>query len=237
MEAVGGFLVLVSVVAGSVSFVGLFLRLPSLWLPTRARAIRVCVASFVLLLIGGSLLPDPSSQPFEEPVVQEPLEAQEEALLLPDPPSQPFEEPVVQEPLEAQEAPPRDSAPGAADGAPANNVTTAPSGSPASGNLTAAQRNTVRSANSYLQLSGFSRQGLIDQLSSEFGDRYSVGDATVAVDSLSTDWNAQAARSAVSYLELSGFSCQGLIDQLSSELGDKYTVEQATYGATQAGIC
>ena len=128
------------------------------------------------------------------------------------------------------------------DGAPANNVTTAPSGSPASGNLTAAQltaaqRNAVRSANSYLQLSGFSRQGLIDQLSSEFGDKYSVGDATVAVDSLSTDWNAQAARSAVSYLELSGFSCQGLIDQLSSEFGDKYTVEQATYGATQAGIC
>ena len=105
------------------------------------------------------------------------------------------------------------------------------------GNLTAAQRNAVRSANSYLQLSGFSRQGLIDQLSSEFGDSYSVGDATVAVNSLSTDWNAQAARSAVSYLELSGFSCQGLIDQLSSEFGDKYTVEQATYGATQAGIC
>ena len=107
----------------------------------------------------------------------------------------------------------------------------------ASGNLTAAQRNAVRSANSYLQLSGFSRQGLIDQLSSEFGDSYSVGDATVAVNSLSTDWNAQAARSAVSYLELSGFSCRGLIDQLSSESGDKYTVEQATYGATQAGIC
>ena len=124
-----------------------------------------------------------------------------------------------------------------AEPAPANNVTAAPSGSPASGNLTAAQRNAVRSANSYLQLSGFSRQGLIDQLSSEFGDSYSVGDATVAVNSLSTDWNAQAARSAVSYLELSGFSCQGLIDQLSSEFGDKYTVEQATYGATQAGIC
>ena len=107
----------------------------------------------------------------------------------------------------------------------------------ASGNLTAAQRNAVRSANSYLQLSGFSRQGLIDQLSSEFGDSYSVFDATVAVNSLSTDWNVQAARSAVSYLKLSGFSCRGLIDQLSSEDGDKYTVEQATYGATQAGIC
>ena len=166
-----------------------------------------------LAVMGGSLMPDDPAEPASE-------EFAASAPASPTPPP-----------------PPRDSAPGAADGAPANNVTTAPSGSPASGNLTAAQRNAVRSANSYLQLSGFSRQGLIDQLSSEFGDRYSVGDATVAVDSLNTDWNAQAARSAVSYLELSGFSCQGLIDQLSSEAGDKYTVEQATYGATQAGIC
>ena len=46
-----------------------------------------------------------------------------------------------------------------------------PSGSPASGNLTAAQRNAVRSANSYLQLSGFSRQGLIDRPAVRSGPR------------------------------------------------------------------
>jgi hypothetical protein len=86
-------------------------------------------------------------------------------------------------------------------------------------------------------MSGFSRQGLIDQLSSEYGDRFTVGDATAAVDSLDIDWRTQAARSAASYLKMSGFSCQGLIDQLSSQHGDKYTAEQATYGATQAGIC
>ena len=129
------------------------------------------------------------------------------------------------------------TAPGAAPGATATSTTATPPGSATSRNLTAAQQNAVRSANSYLQLSGFSRQGLIDQLSSEYGDRFSVGDATVAVDSLSVDWNTQAARSAASYLALSGFSCQGLIEQLSSEHGDKYTVEQATHGATQAGIC
>ena len=55
IESVGRVLELVSVVTGSVSFVGLFLRLPRLWLPTRARAIRVWVASFVLLLIGFAL--------------------------------------------------------------------------------------------------------------------------------------------------------------------------------------
>ena len=103
--------------------------------------------------------------------------------------------------------------------------------------LTVAQRNAARSAQLYLNISGFSRRGLINQLSSEYGDKFSIGDATVAVDSLNIDWNAQAARSAAAYLKMSGFSCRGLIEQLSSEYGNKYTVEQATYGATQAGAC
>jgi hypothetical protein len=103
--------------------------------------------------------------------------------------------------------------------------------------LTPAQRNAVRSAEAYLRMSGFSRQGLIDQLSSEYGEKFSVADATIAVDNLDVDWNAQAARSAAAYLQMSGFSCQGLIDQLSSSHGEKYTVSQAAYGAKQAGIC
>jgi hypothetical protein len=64
-----------------------------------------------------------------------------------------------------------------------------------------------------------------------------VEDATVAVDSLSVDWNEQAVRSAKEYLEMSGFSCKGLINQLSSSAGSHYTVAQATYGAKQAGAC
>jgi len=86
-------------------------------------------------------------------------------------------------------------------------------------------------------MSGFSRQGLIDQLSSSAGSGYSVADATAAVDSLNADWNAEAVKSAKQYLAMSGFSCQGLIGQLDSSAGDKYTVAQATYGAQQAGAC
>jgi hypothetical protein len=104
-------------------------------------------------------------------------------------------------------------------------------------NLTDPQKNAVRSAKSYLSFSGFSRAGLIAQLSSEYGDGYSVADATAAVNSLSVDWNAQAVRSAKQYLKLMGFSCSGLIYQLSSDVGDKYTRSQATYGAQQAGAC
>ena len=103
--------------------------------------------------------------------------------------------------------------------------------------LTRSQKNAVRSANAYLSFSGFSRKGLIDQLSSEYGDGYEVDDATKAVDSLTVDWSQQAVRSAQQYLNMMGFSCKGLIQQLSSDFGDKYTVEQATFGANQAGAC
>ena len=104
-------------------------------------------------------------------------------------------------------------------------------------NLTGPQNNAVKSANNYLSFAGFSRAGLIDQLSSPYGDGYNVADATAAVNSLSVDWNAQAVRSAKQYLEMMGFSCNGLIEQLSSESGDKYTRSQAAYGAQQAGAC
>lgn len=126
--------------------------------------------------------------------------------------------------------------------------TTAPapsvnSGSGNSGNtapssdLTTSQQNAVAAAKSYLSMSGFSRQGLIDQLSSSAGDGYSVNDATVAVDSLQVDWNAQAVRSAKSYLQMTSFSCQGLVDQLSSSAGEQFTVAQAQYAAHQVGLC
>lgn len=103
--------------------------------------------------------------------------------------------------------------------------------------LTGPQQNAVRSAQSYLSMTAFSRDGLIRQLSSSFGDGYEVADATVALDSLSVDWNAQAERSARQYLQMMGFSCQGLIQQLSSSAGELFTMEQATHGARAAGAC
>jgi len=104
-------------------------------------------------------------------------------------------------------------------------------------NLTVSQKNAVRSANQYVSIMGFSRDGLIQQLSSDAGDGYRLTDATIAVDSLKIDWNQQAVKSARNYLSIMGFSCKGLIEQLSSTSGDKYTVSQATYGARQAGAC
>jgi hypothetical protein len=114
---------------------------------------------------------------------------------------------------------------------------TTPSPPPSTPSLTASQQNAVREAQQYLATSAFSRQGLIDQLSSSYGSGYSVADATAAVDSLNADWNAEAVKSAKQYLSMQGFSCTNLIQQLDSSYGDKYTVAQATYGAQQAGVC
>ena len=103
--------------------------------------------------------------------------------------------------------------------------------------LSRPQKNAVRSAEQYISMAGFSREGIIDQLSSDGGEGYEVADATIAIDSLNIDWNEQAVRSAEQNLNMMGFSCSGLIDQLSSDGGDGYTVDQATYGAQQAGAC
>jgi hypothetical protein len=102
--------------------------------------------------------------------------------------------------------------------------------------MTAGQANAVESAENYLSFAPFSRQGLIEQLSSDAGDGYSVKDATFAVDHITVDWNEQAAKAAKNYLEMTAFSRQGLIEQLSSDAGDGYTKKQAIYGVDQAGL-
>lgn len=106
--------------------------------------------------------------------------------------------------------------------------------------LDLATKNAYMAAKNYLSFTAFSRQGLIDQLSSEYGDGYTVEQATAAVDLLEqngeVDWNEQAVNSAKSYLETTSFSRQGLIDQLSSDYGSKFTQEQAEYAADQVGL-
>lgn len=102
--------------------------------------------------------------------------------------------------------------------------------------MTLSQEQAVAAAESYLELTAFSRKGLIRQLSSEAGEGFSVKDATFAVDHIKVNWNEQAARSARSYLELTHFSRAGLIRQLESDSGEGFTHRQAVYGVTKAGL-
>ncbi|GFG91509.1 hypothetical protein MBOU_35510 [Mycobacterium bourgelatii] len=92
------------------------------------------------------------------------------------------------------------------------------------------QQNAIRVAKEYLDLSGYSRSGLINQLIYE---GFSLEDATYAVDNITVDWNVQAARTAKEYLDMSGYSHSGLVNQLMYE---GYTPAQAEYGVTAAGL-
>jgi nucleoside phosphorylase len=106
---------------------------------------------------------------------------------------------------------------------------------PTANTASAEQQNAVRSARSYLATGAFSRKGLIEQLSSDAGDGYSVEAATHAVDSLDIDFNEQAVKSAKQYLGISAFSRKGLIEQLSSDVGG-FTHSEAVYGVSEAGL-
>jgi hypothetical protein len=77
----------------------------------------------------------------------------------------------------------------------------------------ASQQNALRTAKSYLEMSGYSHDGLVKQLEYE---HYSAEDATYAADNVGADWNQQAARTAKSYLDMSGYSHDGLVKQLAA---------------------
>jgi hypothetical protein len=104
--------------------------------------------------------------------------------------------------------------------------------------MTMAQQQALQSAKSYLSDGqGFSRQGLIKQLTSPYGEKFSQTDAIWAVDHSGADWKAQAVISARSYMaDGQGFSRDGLIEQLTSSYGEQFTQAQATYAANQVGL-
>lgn len=91
------------------------------------------------------------------------------------------------------------------------------------------KKNALRSAKNYLNLTGFSKSGLIHQL--EF-EGYSTEDATYAANNCNADWNKQAAKSAKNYIDTMPFSKSALIEQLRFE---GYSASEAEYGAKSVG--
>lgn len=91
----------------------------------------------------------------------------------------------------------------------------------------------LASAESYLEMSGFSKQGLYEQLSSSYGEGFTQSEAQYAVDHVDADWNQEAVESARSYLDMSPMSRTALIDQLSSDAGEGFTYAQAVYAVNK----
>ncbi|GAA3643923.1 Ltp family lipoprotein [Microlunatus ginsengisoli] len=87
-----------------------------------------------------------------------------------------------------------------------------------------------------LESGHFSRAGLINQLSSEYGEGFPKKVATFAVDYVHADWNAEAVEAANGYLESGQFSRRVLIEQLESSYGEHFTHKQAVYGVNHSKL-
>src|SRR5699024_11580073 len=74
-----------------------------------------------------------------------------------------------------------------------------------------------------------SKQGIFDQLTSEYGAQFSEEAAQYAIDNVEADWNENALESAKTYSDLMHMSTQGIYDQLTSEHADQFTAEEAQY--------
>ena len=71
-----------------------------------------------------------------------------------------------------------------------------------------------------------SKQGIYDQLVSEYGGQFSPEAAQYAIDNVKADWNANALASAENYSDTMHMSKQGIYDQLTSEYGEKFTLRK-----------
>lgn len=74
-----------------------------------------------------------------------------------------------------------------------------------------------------------SKQGIYDQLTSEYGEKFPAEAAQYAVDHLQADYNANALAKAKSYQEMMSMSSAAIYDLLVSSAGEKFTPEEAQY--------
>ena len=68
-----------------------------------------------------------------------------------------------------------------------------------------------------------------DQLTSEYGEKFTEDEAQYAVDNVEADWNENALAKAKEYQELMDMSKSAIYEQLTSEYGEKFTDDEAQY--------
>lgn len=87
----------------------------------------------------------------------------------------------------------------------------------------------LQSAQSYAEMMHMSKQGIYDQLTSEYGENFPKESAQYAIDNLEFDWKENALKTAQNYAESMNMSDSDIYDQLTSDYGEKFTKEEAQY--------
>lgn len=96
-------------------------------------------------------------------------------------------------------------------------------------NIPTEYKSALKKAESYSKTMHMSKQGIYDQLTSEYGEQFSEEAAQYAMDNLEADWKENALKKAESYQETMNMSPAAIHDQLTSEYGEQFTEEEADY--------
>ncbi|MGO3147911.1 MAG: Ltp family lipoprotein [Leucobacter sp.] len=118
---------------------------------------------------------------------------------------------------------------GTTDGGFSDESSTEPDAAETDANVPAEHASALKKADSYANMMYMSKAGLYDQLTSEYGEKFSPEAAQYAVDNIDADWNANALEKARSYQDSMAMSPEAIREQLVSEYGEQFTEEEADY--------
>lgn len=90
-------------------------------------------------------------------------------------------------------------------------------------------KNALAKAQTYSDTMHMSKQGIYDQLTSEYGEKFPADAAQYAIDNIKADWNANALAKAKMYQDQMNMSASAIHDQLTSEYGEQFTADEADY--------
>ena len=90
-------------------------------------------------------------------------------------------------------------------------------------------KSALKKAKSYSDIMNMSKAGIYNQLTSEYGEKFSAEAAQYAIDNVEVDWKENALKKARSYQDIMSMSPSAIYDQLVSEYGEMFTPEEAQY--------
>lgn len=181
---------------------------------SKKQKILIGVGVFVGLGIIGSFLPDPETQK-EDSAASETV-----ASATTHTESETVEQTTSEAPAPETTAP-------AVEEKPADDPAPAPKNEPEK--VSREFKNATKKAQQYSDRQHMSRAGLIDQLTSEFGEGFPMDAALYAVDHITVDYNKNALEKARQYSERQSMSNAQVYEQLISQFGEQFTPEQAQY--------
>lgn len=90
-------------------------------------------------------------------------------------------------------------------------------------------QNALKKAESYSKIMYMSKKAIYNQLTSEYGEKFSADAAQYAIDNLNADYKANALAKAKSYQKTMNMSKSAIYDQLISVYGEQFTEEEAQW--------